>query len=418
MTSQMPERSRKRPPWRSRTGIAFLSLAMLAAGCGSDDGDTGSSPTSAPSEDLTGEELVIGIIKDTSGSSAAYSTVSQEGILLAVDEINQGEGIDGRPVRLVEESDGSDATQTPALVRRVVEGGAEAVIFTTGSASASGVKALCVELEVVCIHPTTPSPALASPPDNDNFFSMAPGTGDQIDVLGQAFIEAGIKRLAMIHDDSPTIQPIQESLRKGFEAIDVEIVAEEEVPLNGTDMSAAVERVKSANPDAVMVSSLDGRTEIAVYNALAQQLPGVQAFGRQATPNQPDSWANANPGALEGVVFSQTIDPSNPRTERLEQSLQERLGSKYQAMSDYYAQAYDSVYLLKEAFELAADGASLVESMESISGYEPHYGREGFTLSFGPDDHIAPDSTCGIVLLEFGADNRPAGPWDVYQASC
>jgi len=34
------------------------------------------------------------------------------------------------------------------------------------------------------------------------------------------------------------------------------------------------------------------------------------------------------------------------------------------------------------------------------------------------DKHLGADGPCGLSLIEFGADNRPKGPWATFQPPC
>lgn len=405
-------------------GVAVIALATIAAGC-SDNSGSGSSAldqgsqggtesAKAPSEG----DIVVGVIADTSGPSAQVSTVTQEGINLAVEEINDAGGVNGSPIALLLDNDGGDATQTAALVRKQAAAGAETILFTTSSASILGVKGVCEELKIVCISPTSPSPSIPAPPNNTYAFGVAPGIDKTATALAEALPKDGVQKVAFLEDNNPTVIGVDDALIEAMEANGLDIVAREAVAPAANDASAEVARVAAANPDAVLISSLGGQPEITMTNALLQQLPDLPKFGKQSLPNQPSIWPLADPGALEGIVYAQTIDMTNSRTAELAEKLEERLGGDYIAMSDYYAQGYDAIYLVKLAYENSADDGDRLKGFESITGYEPHFGQDGLTLSFAPDKHSAPDDLCAIVMLEFGADNQPAGPWSVFQPTC
>ena len=405
-------------------GVAVIALAAVAAGCSDNSssdaspldsgGDGGSETTKAPSEG----DVVLGVIADTSGPAAQVSTVTQEGIDLAVEEINEDGGIDGSQISVLLDNDAGDATQTAALVRKQVAAGAETILLTTSSASVLGVKPVCEELKVVCISPTSPSPAIPAPPNNSYAFGVAPGIDKTATALAEAMPKDDVKTVAFLEDNNPTVIGIDDALVKAMEEGGLEVVAREAVAATANDASAEVARIADAKPDAVFISSLGGQPEITMTNAVAQQLPDMPKFGKQSLPNQPAIWPLADPGALNGIVYAQTIDMTNPRTEDLAKKLEERLGDDYIAMTDYYAQGYDAVFLVKLAYEDAAAGGDRLKGFESIAGYEPHFGQEGLRLSFTSEKHSAPDDLCAIVMLEFGEDNQPAGPWSVFQPTC
>jgi branched-chain amino acid transport system substrate-binding protein len=168
----------------------------------------------------------------------------------------------------------------------------------------------------------------------------------------------------------------------------------------------------------VLLSDLGGQTEITMINALHQQMPTTPKFGKLTIPDQPETWQLANPGALEGVVYAQTIDAKNPRTIALQKKLKKRLGKDFLAMSDYYAWGYDGLNLLREA-AANAEAPNLQSALEQIGGYKPHFGQEANTLSYTPSKHGATDNLCAISFLVFDKNNKPARqPWKKYQPPC
>ncbi len=74
--------------------------------------------------------------------------------------------------------------------------------------------------------------------------------------------------------------------------------------------------------------------------------------------------------------------------------------------------------MLAEAIEIAGDHrdrTAVRDALQQVSALPASFGQDGLTLSFSSQDHLAPDSLCGLVLVEFGEDNKPARPWDSYQ---
>jgi branched-chain amino acid transport system substrate-binding protein len=77
--------------------------------------------------------------------------------------------------------------------------------------------------------------------------------------------------------------------------------------------------------------------------------------------------------------------------------------------------------MLAKAIEIAGghqDRTAVRDALQQVSGLPASFGQDDLTLSFSPGDHLAPDSLCGLVLVEFGDDNKPAHPWDSYQPPC
>lgn len=364
-------------------------------------------------------ELVIGMVNDTSGSASAYSPYTTKGIELAIEEINEAGGIQGKTVRLESLSDGSDTSQTATLVRKLGSKGASVMILNSGSASAVAANAACDSMPIVCLSPATPSSAIVSADDAGHTYILGPSSGSYGAVYGQAMPEAGIQRLAIVADDSSTIQPYVPVLAEPIEEAGIEIVTIEKIPVGASDVTAQIERVKDSDPDGVFVVSSGGQTEALVHGTLHQQLPDVQRFSLSSVGDQPTLWDIAAPGSLEGLVYISSIDPENPRTQKVAEGL-ERLGGKHSELTGYALRGYDAMYLLKEAMEKAdsTEVDKIQQGLHEIAGYQPHYGAADFAMSYTADKHVAADGDCGIVLGTFGADNRPGKAWPVYQPSC
>lgn len=392
--------------------------AMALAACGS-DGDGGSNPALSGSAG-GGGEIVLGMINDTSGGASAYSPYSTAGIQLAIDEINAGGGIDGAQLKLISESDGNDSTQTPTLVRRLLDDGADVIVMNSGSASSIAAKPVCFQEKVLCVAPTNLSAEITKAPQADNIYILGPTSAGIGEIYAEGMAKAGIKRLAVVSDDIPTIQSYVPALVGAITASGIEQVANEKVATDASDVSAQIARVKESDPDAVLVMSLGGQAEVLVQDGLFQQLPGVPRFGLASIGNQPTTWALADPGALEGLVVTGSIDLSNPRTVEFADNLA-KVGGDFSVLTAYGPQGYDGIYLIKQAIDDAGgvdDLEAVNVAFQGITGYQPHYGREDFTLSFGADKHVGSDGNCGIVLAQFDENNELTKTWDTFQGSC
>jgi branched-chain amino acid transport system substrate-binding protein len=396
---------------KTRRALVAAATALALAGCGSGASAAGGSD---------GATITIGMINDTSGGASAYSPYATVGIQLAIDEINAAGGVEGKKLVLLSESDGGDSTQIPTLARRLIGDGAELLLLNSGSASATSAKTVCVEEEILCVAPTNLSADIIAPPGNENIYILGPTSAG----IGQSFAEgmkaAGFQRLAVIADDVPTIQGYIPVMVGAITGAGITQVASEKVAADAADVSAQIARVKAADPDVVLVMSLGGQTEAIVQNALHQQMPGVARFSLASIGNQPTTWNLATPGALEGLIFAGSIDSSNPRTSEFAGKLA-AVGGEHSELTAYGVQGYDSVYLVAEAIRKAGgidDPKRLAESFPQATGYQPHYGQESFTLSYAPDKHEGSDGNCGLVLVQFGADNRPGEPWPTYQPRC
>lgn len=406
-----------RPGWAAVTAfIAGTFVLTSCSGLGANDGAGGENGGAEPAAD----SIVIGMVNDTSGGASAYSPYATVGIQLAIDRTNEDGGIDGRQIELISESDGSDSTQTSTLARRLIDRGADVLLFNSASGSAVAAKGVCVEEEILCVAPTNLSAEIIEEPNNEFIYILGPTSAGIGAAYAEAMAQEGYERLAVVSDDNSTIQGYVPSLVGTILDAGLTEVAHEKVPDDASDVSPQVSRIQAADPDAILVLSLGGQPEAAVQNALSQQLPGVPRFSLASIGNQPTTWDLAQPGALEDLIFAGSFDMSNPRTQEFVELLEESAGED-EPLTAYGAQGYDAMLLVIEAINIAGgsdDGVALNEAFQSITGFEPHYGQSDFTLSYSDDKHVGSDGDCGLVLVQFDAENRPGDAWPAYQPSC
>lgn len=363
--------------------------------------------------------IVLGMDEDSTGPGASYSTIAGSTVRATVARINAAGGINGKEVRLVVENDESSPTNTPSVIRKLVDQGASAIILSTGSGSALQAKQISQSTGIVTIAPTALTDTVAGPPGNE-FAYMAPNPLAQYaDVYCGAFEAQGRKRLGVIADSSPAISGILNTLDPRLRKC-IDIVGTQKAAVDAADLTAGVSRLLDSDPDVVLVASVGGNFELLAQNTVHRLAPDLQRFSLASIGNQPASWKLAQPGALDGLVYMGSLSADNRRTAELQNWLRTVKGPGY-SLTAYDAQAYDSVMLLARAIELAGthtDPHLLNRAMQEIRDVPASFGQSPLTLSFSPDKHIAPDSACGLVLIEFGSDNTPAGPWSEYQPQC
>ena len=393
-------------------GTSVIAASLLLSACGSSSSGTPSGSQPA------GDPIIIGMDEDSTGPGASYSTIAGQTIRDAIDQVNAEGGILGRPVKLVVENDESDPTKTPSVLRKLLDEGAVALILQSSGAAIAQAKPVVQAAGVIAIAPTSISQSVGLPPDNTYTYTLANPLSDFVQVYCGAFKAKGYTKLGVLSDGSVTIDAVNKLLLPGL-ADCITIVAEEKAPVDAADLSAQVARIKGANPDVVLVSSVGGNFEVLAQNTLAQQMPDTQRFSLASIGNQPASWKLANPGALDGLVYMGSLAADNPQTVKLQDFLNGTRGPDY-SLTAYDAQGYDTVQLIKMAIEKAGstDKVAVSDGMNSITKYLASFGQTGFTLSYSADKHLGADGLCGLVLTAFGPDNTPTGPWPGYQAPC
>lgn len=395
--------------YRSACLVGLLLIATLTA-CGSSGSSAKSSTDKSP--------IVLGMVEDTSGPSAPYSTISAQGVKDAVKELNANGGILGRPVQLVSADDGSSPTQSPTVVRQLVQEGAKELLLTSGSGAVIADKTVVQQSQVVAIAPTSIATQVVAPPDNTYVYTLANPTSDLGLVYSAAFKHDGISKVAVFTDNSSTTAANAKVLEAAFTASNINVVDVERVASNANDVSAEVSRMKNSGAQAVMAIDEGGQLEILLWNAVSSVMPTTKKFSIPTIGDEPTVWSLASSGALNGLTYASSVTDTNPRTVALKALFKKDNGPSSQ-FSLYAAQAYGGVQLLAKAITQAktTSPAAVNLAMEKITKYQPAFGQAKATLSFSPTKHAGADALCGLSLVEF-QNNKPGPLWSTYQPVC
>jgi branched-chain amino acid transport system substrate-binding protein len=437
-------RTRRRPT-RSNALATLSVVALTLAACGGEDDDSSSATTAAaattvaagssdPSagtattegaasdattagsaKEASGEPFLIGINADTTGPGAPYSVPAFETVKSTIELVNSQGGVLGRPLELIQGNDESDATKTPAVLAQLKDKGA---IFLLSQQGVPTPNTLIESTGLPFMTVTGVSSTNGTPPDNTYGFTIANPLDQWAPVFCESFKADGVQKVAILAEDSATIKYLNGVLLDGM-ANCVEIVAQETAPIDSSDLTAPISRIKDEGADAVWVTSSGGPFEVLAFNTLAQIMPDSKRYSLASIANEPELWPLANAGAMEGLVGLGSLSDDNVQTQKLREILKEDRGDDFVATA-FDAQAYDAVMIIKRALETSEGDTSpmaIVEAMESMSSYPASFGSPGYELSFSPTKHTAFSGECGIVMVQFDENNTPH-PWPVYQPTC
>ena len=371
-----------------------------------------------------GTPIVIGVIEDRSGSASYYSQESSKALKVFVDAINNGQfaylsraagntpGILGRPVQAIFEDDENNPNLTVVKSRRLLERGANVLIFLSGSAATTQGRVACTEQKVLCVAPTNVSSRLVQPPNDDYIFTIAP----QSELSGSAYIGAwkkqGFKRIAVVSDSSGTSKVVRDAYRKTWEAAGFTTVADELVEIGSSDVNAQVMRIKAQQPDVIFDSTASASESAAIYKGTARFGLTAQRWAQNNLTASPKIWELAG-DSVNGTLVVDPIGPDNPNTKPVKKLYEDKYGPD--SFVWLHAVVWDGLMLVRSA-ALAAnsvDGTKLRDAMEKITEFPSAFGQAGNTLSFGKGKHNGANEK-GLAIVQF-ANQKPSVLWTVYQ---
>lgn len=216
--------------------------------------DEPAEPADEPMEEPTGEPIKIGLLTSLTTNFAPWGLQVQDGMKLAIEEINAAGGVDGRPLELVEADDENDAERAVAGYERLVEEGVVGIGGLISSTVGLAVSPLAEELEV----PTFTVKAGASPiltADSRYVFrTCLPSAPMVSEPVAQYAVANGLTKVGAIIADYGWGQSIKAALEDDFNALDGIDLQVEVAPVGETDFTTYLRNLESFGPEVIVAT--------------------------------------------------------------------------------------------------------------------------------------------------------------------
>ena len=275
---------------RRLTLAAALSLALL--------------PQLALAQ-LQGPEIKIGVLYTVDGVWGSYGEKSFRGIRAAAEDINAKGGVNGVKVRLVEYDNRANPNELPNIVRRLATvDNVLAIVGPNASGEAEIVFPIANQLKVPILGTSVAKGGIMNKNRPWAFRNVMPDDLNTAPVITAVVKEKNIRKVAVIMDIK---DPISKFMGSAFwpsllEKIGVEeLTRKDPVTFQSGDPSvtAQVSKLKSMNPDAIVLAASPGdAAKIAIEvrrQGLKQQLLGAGGlFG--------DEFLKSGGAAVEGAI--------------------------------------------------------------------------------------------------------------------
>jgi len=394
----------------SRYGATRLSTVSLAAlcvvalsACGARV-DAGSD-TSASAEscvDTSGDTVKIGFLNSLSGTMAISEQTVHDSLELAAQEINADGGVLGKELEVVSEDGQSEPTVFAEKAGKLITSDCVAAVFGGWtSASRKAMLPVFESQDSLLFYPVQYEGLESSP----NIFYTGATTNQQIVPALDYLAEQGAKSLFLVGSDYVFPRTANKIINAYAEAHDIEIVGEEYAPLGHTDFSTIVNKVKSADADAVF-NTLNGDSNVAFfkeYNNVGMSADDMPVVSVSIAEEEVGGIGIENvEGQLTAWNYYQTVD--SPANTAFVEAFKAEYGED-RPTSDPMEAAYTSLYLWKAMVEKAESFA--VEDVTAAADGVTFDAPEGEVVVNGDNHHIAKTALIGKI----GADGLIHTEW-------
>ncbi|WP_368498120.1 ABC transporter substrate-binding protein [Herbiconiux sp. A18JL235] len=341
-------------------GAAVAALSLALAACSSSSGaDSGSDSGSGG--------IALGYTATLTGDFASYGLEMREGVDLAVEQLNEAGGIDGKDVSIVSADDEGSPANGPVVAQQFCDDSSIAAVlgysFSSVALAALPVYDQC-GLPVVASAVTSPELSGAS----DVFFRDVFTDAYQGAEMGTHVHESGIEKIAVLYQQDDYGQGVADSFSTAFEEAGGTVTSSQAYQLGAVDFATAINTALADSPDGIFIGGF--YTEAA---AIAQQLrtsgSELPIFGTDGAVS-PDLTALGG-DAVEGMtVYSAfTAAAGTPASADFVEAFTEKYGK---APSSWAALAYDATNVVAEAITDAGstDRAAVAEALAATAGFE------------------------------------------------
>jgi len=373
-------------------GVVALTATLTLAGCGSRAGDESASAPAASCADTSGASVKVGAINSLSGATAINETVIRDAIVLAVDEINASGGVLGKQLDLIREDGASEPTVFAEKANKLINSDCVAAVF--GGYTSASRKAMLPVFEdnnSVLFY----GQQYEGLEDSRNIFYTGATTNQQIIPSLDYLKEQGVKSLYLVGSDYVFPRTSNAIVRKYAEANGIEIKGEDYAPLGSTDFSTIVNKIRTADADAVF-NVVVGDSLVAFfreYTSAGLKAADMPVMSMCVGEEEVKSIGVQNiDGQLAAWNYYQTLD--TPANKEFVAAFKAKFGPD-RVTSDPMESAYTGVYLWKAMVEKA--GAFDVPALQTAAGGTTFDAPEGLVTVDGENHHITKTARIGEI---------------------
>src|ERR1700736_895828 len=342
------------------------------------------------------EVIKIGEFGSMAGDNAAFGTTQNNGVQMALEEINAGGGVLGKKIQLIVEDNQTKQGETTTIVRKLISQDHVAAIIGEVASSKT--------LEAAPIAQASKIPLIATAATNprvtetgDYVFRVCFTDDFQAVVIARFVLEKlKLQKIAFLTDVKQDYSVGLTKIAKDYLVKNgATIVKEQSYSSGDKDFRAQLTDLKSANPDVIIMTGYYPEASL-----IAKQ---ARQFGIKATLVGGDGWdgtslISVGGKAIEGAYFSNhfSVEDKSP----LVQDFVKKYKQKYNVVPDAFAAlGYDAAKLLADAISRpgSTDSDKLRAAIQSTANFPGVSGK----ISIGKDRNA--EKSAVIITIKDGA---------------
>ena len=314
--------------------------------------------------------IKIGQFASLTGSEATFGISSDNGIKLAVEEINNSGGVLGKKIELITEDNQGKPNETQTVVQKLIN--RDKVVGIIGEVASSRSKAaapICQNAKIPMITQASTNPEVTA--IGDYIFRVCFIDPFQATVMSKfALNSMKIKKVALLIDQRNAYSTgLAENFKKTFIEMGGEIVEEQKYSAGDKDFKAQLTAIKYKNPEAIFIPGY--YTDVGLMAIQAREIGlNVPLFGSDGWESDKLTEGKAK-DALEGSFFSTHVSSEDPNP--LIQNFIKKYRERYKSEPDAFSfLGYDAMMLMADAIKRAGstDGDKIRQELSKTSNFK------------------------------------------------
>ena len=315
------------------------------------------------------DEILIGQFGSLTGTEATFGISSDNGLKLAVEEINSTGGVLGKKIKLITYDDQGKPSEAATVVQKLIN--KDKVVAVIGEVASSRSKAgapICQNNKIPMITPASTNPEVTA--IGDYIFRVCFIDPFQATVLSKfATNTLKVKRIAILKDVKNAYSTgLADFFEKEFKSRGGEIVEVQSFSNGDKDFKAQLTAIKSKNPEAIFIPAY--YTDVNLISIQAREVGiTVPLLGSDGWESEKLTEGKAK-DALEGCFFSTHVSTENPDPNI--QNFIKKYKAKYNDMPDAMSfLSYDAGMIMFDAIKRAGsvDPAKIRDEIAKTKDY-------------------------------------------------
>lgn len=361
-------------------------FTVLASGCAEVFEDQASPSTPAASTSKTsGEPINIGVMIPLSGEGAVYGTPGQRVLQIALKEINDAGGINGRPVAFKTEDSGCDADPANKAINKLISVDKVGVVIGLFCSSELLTSAPVAEQnKVVLLSSGASSPKITAA--GDFIFRNYPSDLAQGQALADYAAKKGYKNVGILVEEQPYTEGIADAFKEGFEK-QGGTVNMEKFAKDASDFRTQITKLQSQKVDAFFVDpQAPAKGDVIIKQLQEAGVKGPFILS-DVMMGAPKEFLQKNKEYLEGSIGAEVpYDKANPYLATFTAKYKELSKGEDMPYISYMAPTYDALFIIKEAIEkVGEDPVKIKDYLYTVKGRKGLAGTLSFDANGDPD---------------------------------